>query len=259
LDRKTSVKKIFIDGIDDFFIRQIYKHPEIDYYFKRELYKIKLSQLKKIEWQLRYTYELTRTPGTKNKRKLWFSYWNIPIGIAYKSKFNNILPLPLTVAKPIKLPIIKKKEYQVSFVGHINNHERAYYVALLKTYLNKNGAKSFLSSKIVNKVKYIDIIRKSKAGLATRGTGYDTWRYWEVPCYGAALLSQKTPILIPNNFIDNESALFFKNFDELKYKLQKYVIKSNEWEEIAKNGQRQFFKYHTPKNRVEYILDNIKE
>jgi hypothetical protein len=34
LNKKTSVKKIFIDGIDDFFIRRIYKHPEISYYFK---------------------------------------------------------------------------------------------------------------------------------------------------------------------------------------------------------------------------------
>ena len=128
---------------------------------------------------------------------------------------------------------------------------------MLNKYINKNKIKSFISTNIVGKDKYIETIRNSKSGLSTRGTGYDTWRYWEIPCYGTALLAQRTPINIPNDFADEESALFFKDFDELKQKFEKYVIKSNEWLEIAKNGQKHFFKYHTPQKRAEYILSKL--
>ena len=257
LNKKTSTQKIFIDGIDDFFIRHIYKHPEIAYYFKRELYKWPIKKLKKLEWIARYYYELNRTPGTAGKKKYWFSYWNLPIGLSYQKKFN-IAPIPLTIANPVKYKIKKDREYNLSFVGHSNNPERKMYIKLLKEYLAKNKTKNVISTKIVDKERYIEIIKNSKSGLSTRGTGYDTWRHWEIPCYGTALLSQRTPINIPNNFVDGESALFFKDFNELKQKFEKYVIKSNEWFEIAKSGQEHFFKYHTPKKRAEYILRKVK-
>jgi hypothetical protein len=258
LNKKSNVRKIFIDGIDDFFIRRIYKHPEISYYFKRELYKWPIKKLKKLEWMLRYYNELNRTPGTAGKKKHWLSYWNLPIGLSHQKKFN-LLPMPLTVANPVKYKIKKARSYEVSFVGHNNNPERKMYVKMLYEYLTKNKIKDFISTKIVDKERYIEIIKHSKSGLSTRGTGYDTWRYWEIPCYGTALLAQRTPINIPNNFVEGESALFFKNFDELKQKFEKYVIKSNEWLEIAKNGQKHFFKYHTCKKRSEYLLKKVKD
>jgi hypothetical protein len=257
LNKKTSAKKVFIDGIDDFFIRRIYKHPEIHHYFKRELYKEPITRSKKIEWILRYCYELNRAPGTTGKKKRWFSYWNLPIGLSYQKKFN-LSALPLTIANPIKYKINKRRKYTISFVGHNNNPERNTYIDMLSKYLTKKKIKSVISTQIVSKEKYIKTIKDSKSGLSTRGTGYDTWRYWEIPCYGATLLAQRTPINIPNNFVDGESALFFKDFDELKQKLEKYVIKSNEWSEIARNGQKHFFEYHTPKKRAEYILRKLK-
>ncbi len=258
LNKKTNAKKIFIDGIDDFFIRRIYKHPELDHYFKRELYREPIIKSKEIEWTLRYYYELKRTPGTNGRKKRWFSYWNLPIGLSYQKKFK-LSALPLTVANPIKYKINMDKSYEISFIGHNNNPERKMYIKMLNKYLIKNKIKGFISTKIVNKDRYIEMIKDSKSGLSTRGVGYDTWRYWEILCYGAALLAQRTPISIPNNFVDGESALFFKDFNELKQKLEKYVIKSNEWFEIAKNGQRHFFKYHTPKKRAEYILKKVKD
>ena len=181
----------------------------------------------------------------------------MPIGLSYKKKFN-IAPIPLTIANPFKNKIKRERIYEISFVGHNNNPERRMYLKMLNGYITKNKIKSFVSTKIVNKERYIKIIKNSKSGLSSRGTGYDTWRYWEIPCYGTALLAQRTPINIPNNFVDGESALFFKDFNELKQKFEKYAIKSNEWFEIAKGGQEHFFKYHTPKKRAEYILKKVK-
>ena len=258
LNKKTNTIKIFIDGIDDFFIRRIYKHPEIAYYFKRELYDTKIPEFQKFEWIIRYVYELSRTPGTFKKKQKWFSYWNIPIGMAYKRKFQDVFPMPLTINNPKNNKVIKDKEYYISFIGHLNNPERTQYFNLLKIYLKTNNKKNFLSSNITTMAKYEDIIKKSKVGLSIRGTGFDTWRYWEIPCYGTALLAQKTPILIPKNFIDGESALFFNDFNELKYKFLKYVVNSDEWMEIARKGQERFLEYHTPKKRVQYLLNVIE-
>ena len=258
LNKKTSTKKIFIDGIDDFFVRRIYKHPEINYYFKRELYRDPIAKAKKIEWILRYYYELNRTPGAERRKWRWFSYWNLPIGLSYQKKFN-LSALPLTVANPTKYKINWNRGYDVSFIGHNNNPERKMYIKMLSEYLIKNKIKGFISTKVVNKDKYIEMIKNSKSGISTRGVGYDTWRYWEIPCYGTTLLAQRTPINIPNNFVDGESALFFKDFDELKQKLERYVIKSNEWFEISRNGQKHFFEYHTPKKRAEYVLRKLKK
>jgi len=252
LNKQTSAIKVFIDGIDDFFVRKIYYHPEIKYYFKRELYK-RVDKKLAIEWYIRYSYELLRAPKRIGVYGHWFSHWNMPIGIADMNKFKMLKPFPLTVPVPEK-STKRKIRYDVSFVGHANNPERNKYLEYADKFLKNVGAQSKISTKIVSKKEYIKLLLQSKASLVLRGTGYDTWRYWEAPAYGTALLAKKSPILIPNDFIDEESALYFDSFEELKYKINKYILKSNEWKEIAKNGHIHFLKYHTPKERVKELL-----
>ena len=99
---------------------------------------------------------------------------------------------------------------------------------------------------------------RSNIGLSFRGVGYDTGRYWEVPMLGKCLMAQRTPLWIPNDFVDGESALFFSSIVEMREKFKKYYTKSDEWMEIARNGQKKFLKFHTPEKRVSYLLDVIK-
>ena len=260
LNTQTSAKKIFIDQMDDFFVRRIYKHPEISYYFKRELYKQSLSVVKNTEWYLRYLYELTRSPGIKNKRLRWFSYWNMPIGSAYVKKFNDVKSLPLTISTyRKKINFLKRRKFDISFIGHLDNLERAKYIHLLKEYSDKIGISNKISDRRVEKGVYFSTIKKSKAGISVRGTGYDTFRYWEIPAYGAALISQRNPLVIPYIFIHGKSALFFNNFDELKHIIQKYIVNSNDWVDIARNGHTHFLQHHTPERRVQMLLDEISK
>ena len=72
------------------------------------------------------------------------------------------------------------------------------------------------------------------------------------------LISQNLPLILPANFIDGGHALFFNNFNELKYKFLKYVVNFDEWMEIARKGQERFLEYHTPKKRVQYLLNVIE-
>lgn len=256
LNKKTSSTKIYVDGWDDFFVRKIYYHPEIKFYLKREVYKDKIKQKDKLEWEIRYLYEFFRAREAKINRK-WFSYLNLPVNIAKINKFDKLIPFQLTVNDINAFQGKGTDKYDISFLGHANNPERDYYLKKLHDWLKKTEIKNYISTEITKKEDYINLLKATKVGLSLRGVGYDTWRYWEIPCSGSALLSQKLPISVPNDFVDGESAIYFNNFEELKSKINRYLIKSNEYKEVARKGKEHFFRYHTPEKRVRYLIEKI--
>jgi hypothetical protein len=258
LNKKTGSTKIFIDGADDFFVRCVYKHPEISHYLKRELYD-HISIRMKSEWTIRYLYEQPKISKILNSKR-WYSKWNLPIGVSVSKNFNKLKPFPLTVPKP-SMPMRKgRRKNQFMFVGTYNNPERRKYAEAASSILARANMKNYyIGERKFPKEDYFDMLRNCKIGLSLRGTGYDTIRYWEIPAYGAALLSQRLPLCLPHNFVDEESALYFDNADELERKIDRYLIKTNEWMTIAREGHRNYLKYHTPEKRVkELILDVCK-
>ena len=256
LDRDSEIKRIFIDGVDDFFVRRIYKHPNINFYLKRELYDYIKPRIV-TEWTFRYLIEqlkLQRKGLLKINNK-----WNIPISIANRHAYSKLRPFPLTVPNVNKQKFTKRRDTVVSFTGHFNNPDRKRYVATAQNLCKEFGLKNteyYLSNykREFTNINYINMLERSKLAMSIRGTGYDTFRYWEIPYHGAALLSQKIPIFIPNNFIDGESALYFDNQKELKSKIEKYAIKTQEWEEIAKKGNKLFLEHHTPEKRIKDLI-----
>lgn len=255
INKKTSSLKIFVDGTDDFFVRRIYKHPEIDYYFKREIYD-HITTPAAIEWLVRYSYEQFKISRHLTNRR-WFSKWNFPIGISLSKKFSKLKPFPLTVLKPSAQTDKNKGTNQFMFVGTYNNPERKRYVETALNILKHSKIKNYYvgqRNKSFSNNDYFNMLKNSRIGLSLRGTGYDTYRYWEIPAHSAALLSQRLPLVIPNDFVDEESALYFSNVEELKRKMYKYLIKTDEWRTIAKNGNKLYLKYHTPENRVKKLI-----
>ena len=93
----------------------------------------------------------------------------------------------------------------------------------------------------------MQILSSSKASIAPVGNGYDTYRYWEIPLCGAALIAQNQYTIIPNNFEHKKSALFFSSLKELEDILEYYFLEGNEEEllKIAENGRRHLLQYHT--------------
>jgi len=267
LNKYTSTKKIFVDGGDDFFIRAIYLNPNLDFYFKRELYydfsHVKNKHLWVMEWSIRYSYEIFKRSIMKRATNELFSKLSWPIGIAAIKKYKKIKPFPLTV-NPVKERSREKRVYDLTFVGTLNNPERKRYINYLISHKNETKINQLIityhpgESKSLLEREYHQYLFESKAGLSLRGTGYDTFRYWEIPSHGAMLFSQKVPIVIPHNFQDGISAVYFNGFEELKKKIIKYLVKSNEWQEIAKNGYKHFMKFHTPKARLKKFLEIVK-
>ena len=256
VNRDSEIKRIFIDGVDDFFVRRIYKHPNINFYLKRELYDYIKPRIA-TEWTFRYLGEQLKLQE-KGLSKI-NNKWNIPISIANMHLHSKLRPFPLTVPNANKRKFTKRRDKIISFAGHFNNPDRKRYAIAAKNLCKEFGLKPteyYISDYKVGftNTDYISMLERSRLALSTRGTGYDTFRYWEIPYNGAALLSQRIPIFIPNNFIDGESALYFDNQKELKSKIEKYAIKTQEWQEIAKKGNKLFLEHHTPEKRIKDLI-----
>jgi len=210
-----------------------------------------------------------------------------------KELTNKILPLPLTFYPMTKIKD-REKIYSVSFISRLSPpsiirvlgnyssfNSRSKLAKIVSkipksfVYLSYSGAKNvyrlpnipiltsypFITSSYPLPFNYyLQILSSSKASIAPVGNGYDTYRYWEIPLCGAALIAQNQYTIIPNNFEHKKSALFFGSIKELKDILEYYFLEGNEEEllKIAENGRRHLLQYHTPQHRASYVIENIK-
>ncbi len=259
LNMGANITRVFVDTLDDFFVRRIYAHPNIKYYFKRELYKGGVSPGYTLAYGIRYAYTDMRI-GMKIDPAWALSRYELPIGIARSGSLTKLLPLQLTVTA--RRVVRARERYDIAFIGSRNTYARLKYVSAVRSLVSREGIKAYIRSAwFSHPIKhegYISRLAASKAGLAIRGLGYDTFRYWEIPCYGASLHSQRHPLAIPHDFEEGKSALYFSSAGELEQKIKKCIVKSDEWREIARAGQERFFRYHTPVKRAEQILEMVK-
>lgn len=106
---------------------------------------------------------------------------------------------------------------------------------------------------------YTDLIN-SKIGVAVRGHGMDTLRFWETPACGALLFSHDNNQVHPNPFEDEKNCALFKNdLSDFEEKLRYYLEDENERKKVAANGNSHLLQYHTSEKRAKYILDKIDE
>lgn len=106
---------------------------------------------------------------------------------------------------------------------------------------------------------YVDLLHRHAVGLSFYGNGFDTVRYWELPAHGVMLLSERPPILIPNNFEDGKHAVFFDHAGELLDKARYYLAHPDEAAVIARAGRAHALAYHTGSARARQCLGVIQE
>lgn len=266
LESSTSAPKVFLDLEDDFFIRNIYKNNHISLYFKRELLSESIGTIYWGKWYARFLYGSLLLPPIHRKIGLPDDIMDsLPFKTAVASRKNGKLrPFPLTVRaskKELKIENVER-DLDLFFCMTINTiSERRRYLNSLTSYLkDKNKVESIVRPGGMPKKEYAYTMLRSKSSVSVRGMGFDTDRYWETAQYGSTLLSQRIPLEIEHNFIDEESALFFGNFEELVSKFEKYVLASDEWAEISRNGQEHFQRYHTPSARIRNsLLDKLDQ
>jgi hypothetical protein len=105
--------------------------------------------------------------------------------------------------------------------------------------------------------EYMRRLGWAKIGVSARGFGHDTYRYWETPWAGAVLLSARLDIVIEQDFVEDEEAIFFDSADEMTSKAQALLRDATRLDDIATAGLVAVTTRHLSVHRAVRVLDEI--
>jgi len=208
-------------------------------------------------WQL-IQGEFTRVPVAliRDAEDTW------PSGIRYTHRFaknllpeeqaSDLWPLPMAAPPRAMLAAAVPRDIDLSFVVRPTVGFRE----LCAEALLQKGFCVFLGADLPRE-QFCWLLNRSKIAVSVRGRGWDTFRYWEIPYHGALLLSQRLPILIPDNFIDGTSATFFDSPEEMVEKAQDLLTHPATLARIASAGRRLALEKHTAGARARYVLEKL--
>jgi len=165
---------------------------------------------------------------------------------------RGLFPLPLAAPPRVMLPAEVERDIDVSFVARPTVEIRIWCAELLR----RQGYSVFLGVDMPRE-QFCWILNRSKIAVSLRGVAWDTFRYWEIPYHGAVLLSERLPILIPDNFIDGESAVFFGGPGEMLDKAAALLADQPRLARIAENGRKLSREKHTSAARARYVLEKM--
>ena len=185
-----------------------------------------------------------------------------PTGIRYTHRFaknllpeeqaSDLWPLPMAAPPRAMLAADVPRDIDLSFVVRRTDVFRA----LCAEALLQKGFCVLLGADLPRE-QFCWLLNRSKIAVSVRGSGWDTFRYWEIPYHGALLLSQRLPILIPDNFVDGTSAAFFDSPEEMVEKAQDLLTHPATLARIASAGRRLALEKHTAGARARYVLEKL--
>jgi hypothetical protein len=185
-----------------------------------------------------------------------------PTGVRYTHRFaknllpeeqaSDLWPLPMAAPPRAMLAADVPRDIDLSFVVRRTDVFRA----LCAEALLQKGFCVLLGADLPRE-QFCWLLNRSKIAVSVRGSGWDTFRYWEIPYHGALLLSQRLPILIPDNFVDGTSAAFFDSPEEMVEKAQDLLTHPETLACIASAGRRLALEKHTAGARARYVLEKL--
>jgi hypothetical protein len=202
-----------------------------DAYFKREYFRNE-----------KYPVKLFNLPGA---RKLRPSYYK-----RYPDKVFNLSfgVVPFDYDSKIVNP---EKTKNVFFAGNVTSKIRKQLKKMIIT-----SGNTYLSN-ILNMDDYVMEVRRHWICVAPRGSGWDTYRYWEIPYFGSVLLCQNHPLKIDDDFIHGESCLRFSTVDEAGSLIEEFLKKKDKLSDIAKKGNELVMKKHLSIHRAKKVLETL--
>lgn len=162
---------------------------------------------------------------------------------------SHVKPLPFAAIPEKVLPDLERK-HPVFYSGHANHPFR-------KEISDALCSMGFPPAPNQDKSEYNKSLSSSRIGVSIRGMGWDTYRYWEIPYFGAALLSQRPGHVIPANFIEGKEAIFYDSAADFKGKLRRMVDDPAWTDQIASAGQRATQERHLSTNRARTVLESL--
>lgn len=148
-----------------------------------------------------------------------------------------------------------QKEYDVCFIGGMNNDRLQYIKKLTENKINIVVSKLALPFETM-----LDTLAKSKICLnfSKDATGSQTQmkaRMFEIPATGSMLLTEYTDDL--ENCFNNDEILYFKNCDELINKINLIKNNYNEFEIVSNKTIQKVKHVHDSKIRLKNLLEEI--
>lgn len=185
-----------------------------------------------------------------------------PQGVRYTHRFKmqlypfekepDLSPLPLAAPPRVMLPARTERDIAVSFVARPTVASRVECADLLR----ERGFTVLLGVDLPRD-QFCWLLNRSRIAVSLRGFAWDTFRYWEIPYHGALLLSERLPILIPDDFVDGESAVFFESLPAMLDKIAGLLSDPGRLTRIAAAGQRLSWEKHTAAARARYVLRTL--
>lgn len=185
-----------------------------------------------------------------------------PGGLRYTHRFKmqlypaehseDLSPLPLAAASRAMMPAEVERDIDVSFVMRPTVEIRLWCAELLR----RAGHMVLLGADLPRE-QFCWLLNRSRIAISLRGVAWDTFRYWEIPYHGALLLSEPLPIVLPDNFVDGESAVFFRGPADLLDQIDTLLADPARLERIAANGRRLAHEKHTTLARARYLLTQL--
>ena len=103
---------------------------------------------------------------------------------------------------------------------------------------------------------YCRALSRAMVGVSVRGNGHDTLRHWEVPFFGALLLTD-SQIKVPNDFT-GEECVRYESHDGLAGIVRTLLQSPERCRAVAAAGQRRLLTSHTPTARADYFLSQVR-
>lgn len=178
-------------------------------------------------------------------------------GTSYPS---NVIPLPFA-AIPEDIPANSHRDIPVFWCGLVRNGIRLDITKALREMGIKieegRHDNAMAVGGITGKAGYNERLARSLVGISARGAGWDTYRYWEVPYFGAVLMSHRLGIVIPEDFIDGKEAVFFNDAKDMKEKLGGLLKDESRIKAIAEAGARAVQERHLSIHRAKKVIEAL--
>lgn len=164
---------------------------------------------------------------------------------------GNVFPLPFGAIPETLTENVTLREPPVFYMGHPNHHDRKWVVDTITSM----GFPPSMAR--IEKIDYNKMLMASLVGISARGGGWDTYRYWETPYFGAMLLSQRLNIVIPEDFVEGVEAIYYSGPDQLRDRLREALGNRERTKKIAAAGKKACHERHLSIHRAKRVLESI--
>lgn len=225
-----------------------------------------ITDIPKIHYEVDYVYPKNLYSGSILQQNPFYYYSKFDLIFAVTKRMvcdmkgNNIskkiywLPFSVSTEKYKKLNV--EKEYDIMSTFLIKD-ELYPNRSKLHEFIKNLNYKTFIDKVIHD--EYIDKINKSKIFITSNNV-YNSlnMKYTEVMSCGTLLMANEPEDLKDVGFENEKHLIIYKDFVDLKNKIDYFLKNDKEREEIALNGMKLVHEKHSNNSRIKEMMEIIK-